>query len=360
MKKILAVAALVFAIGGWQLAMADHSPGHTGSVGNPIPGTPHDTIIIHVQKADNGPKGCAGSVGGHSLFLRHYAGVVPPTYIYITMIDWVQVDNDGDGLKDEDPLGDANGDTDPNDDFDVYPPGDPKAGQQRIDEDGLEPGAVTQVLDCDSWGDSKVSLQIRDTDPQKDWVSLQKWFLRLIGKPNQNFAFTSYANQQWTCTVLPGPDGILETTDDIAQCKTTETNTTGDWIRLTSFNAEDGGCVKQVKGAGGGGAKAGGKTPFCDITDGFEVDVDYADGTSAIDAFIFGVRVGCLNDPLTTVDESLYCPLSGIVWGTDEDTTSQAKAQIFVANGGIGSDGTVVGSVNVKTGRIKSAIMLDE
>ena len=349
MKKYLVAAALVFAIGGWQLAMADHSPGHTGSVGNPIPGTPHDTIIIHVQKADNGSKGCVGSVGGHSLFLRHYDGVVPATYIYITMIDWVQLDNDGNGIPDDDLPGDPDGDGNHDDN-----------NWGGIDSDGLEPGAVTQVLDCDSWGDSKVSLQIRDTDPQKDWVSLQRWFLRLIGKPNQNFAFTSYANQKWVCTVLPGPDGILETTDDIAQCKTTETNTTGDWIRLTSFNAVAGDCVKQVKGAGGGGVKAGGKTPFCDITDGFEVDVDYADESSAIDVFIFGVRVGCLNDPLTLVDESLYCPLSGIVWGTDEDTTSQAKAQIFVANGGIGSDGTVVGSVNVKTGRIKSAIMLDE
>ena len=101
-----------------------------------------------------------------------------------------------------------------------------------------------------------------------------------------------------------------------------------------------------MKGAGGGGVKAGGKTPFCDITNGFEVDVDYNnDGVvDSNDAFVFGVRVGCLDDPLTTtVDESQACPLSGVVWGTDEDTTSQAKAQIFVAH---------VGSVNVKTGRI--------
>lgn len=117
-------------------------------------------------------------------------------------------------------------------------------------------------------------------------------------------------------------------------------------MQLTSFNADAGGCVKQVKGAGGDGVKAGGKTPFCNITDGFEVDVDFnSDGViDTTDAFIFGIRVGCLDDPLTTtVDESLSCPLSSIVWATDEDTTSQAKAQIFVAH---------VGSVNVKTGKI--------
>jgi hypothetical protein len=300
-----------------------------------VPGVPHDTIIIHVQKAENGPKGCTGSVGGHSLFLRHYAGVVPPTYIYITMIDWVQEDNDGDGLADEDPAGDVNGDGNPDDDLDG-----------KVDEDGLEPGAETAALDCDSWGDYKVSLQIRDTDPRRDWISLQKWFLRLIGKPKQNFAFTSYANQTVTCTILDPTPLLPNSGDETAQCTTGTSNATADWVQLTSFNAEAGGCVKQVKGAGGGGAKAGGKTPFCDISDGFEVDVDSnADGViDSYDQFVFGIRVGCLDDPATTtVNESLSCPLSSIVWATDEDTTSQAKAQIFVGH---------VGAVNVKTGKI--------
>ena len=300
------------------------------SVGNPVPGVPHDTVIIHVQKAENGPKGCSGTVGGHSLFLRHYAGIVPPTYIYVTMSDWVQVDNDGDGFADEDGPGDTNGDGNPDDDLDG-----------KVDEDGLEPGAETAVLDCDSWGDYKVALQIRDTDPRKDWVSLQKWFIRLIGKPNQNFSFTSYANQTVVCTVLDPTPLLPNSGDETAECTTGTSNTTTDWVQLTSFNADAGGCVKQAKGT-----KAGGKTPFCNITDGFEVDVDYTnDGVvDSSDQFIFGVRVGCLDDPLTTtVDESLACPLSSVVWGTDEDTTSQAKAQIFVAH---------VGSVNVKTGRI--------
>ncbi len=78
------------------------------SVGNPRPGFPHDTIIIHVQKGENGPKNCNG---GHSLFLRTENDVIPEdTILNITMIDWVQVDNDNDGKFDEDPLGDANKD----------------------------------------------------------------------------------------------------------------------------------------------------------------------------------------------------------------------------------------------------------
>ena len=46
------------------------------SVGNPRPGYPHDTIVVHVMKADSGPKACDG---GHALFLRHTDGVIPPT-----------------------------------------------------------------------------------------------------------------------------------------------------------------------------------------------------------------------------------------------------------------------------------------
>jgi hypothetical protein len=326
MKKRFALASLLVSI-GVHLGMAQ-------SVGNPIPGVPHDTVIIHVQKAESGAKGCAESAGGHSLFLRAYAGEVPPTYIYVTMTDWVQLDNDGDGMADEDLPGDTNGDGNPDDDLDG-----------KIDEDGLEMGAETAALDCDSFGDDKVSLQIRDTDPRKDWVSLQKWFIRLIGKPNQNFAFTSYANQTVVCTTLDPTPLLPDSGDEVAQCVTGTSNTTADWVQLTTFNADAGNCVKQVKGAGGGGNKAGGKTPFCDVTDGFEVDVDYdSDGVvDNTDAFIFGTRTGCLDDPATAVDESLACPLSGVVWGTDDDTTSQAKAQIFVAH---------VGSVNVKTGKI--------
>jgi hypothetical protein len=331
MRKFLSAAILILLIGTLSSTLAQ-------GVGNPIPGVPHDTVVFHVQKAENGAKGCAGSVGGHALFLRAYNGAVPQTFIYITMIDWVQADNDGDGRSDEDKPGDTNGDGNPDDDLDG-----------KIDEDGVEPGTETVVLDCDAYGDYKVALQIRDTDPRKDWVSVQRWFLRLIGPPKQNFAFTSYANQTVVCTINDPTPESPNSGDETASCTTGTSNTTTDWVELTQFNAEVGGCVKQVKGSGGGGTKAGGKTKFCDVTDGFEVDVD-RDGDGAIDAdgfdqWIFGVRVGCLDNlETTTVDESLSCPLSSIVWGTDEDTTSRAKAQIFVSH---------VGSVNVRTGQIR-------
>ena len=145
--------------------------------GNPLPGFPHDTINIHVQKSESGPKDCDG---GHSLFLRTENGVFPEdTILNINMIDWNQVDNDGDGLFDEDPLGDANNDGQPgiagvDDDGD----GDIDEGDVNdddedgeIDEDGLEPGAVTKATDCDSYLDHEVSLQIRDTDPREGIVS---------------------------------------------------------------------------------------------------------------------------------------------------------------------------------------------
>jgi len=291
------------------------------SVGNPRPGFPHDTIIVHVMSDQSGPKGCDG---GHSLFLRHTGDVIPAdTKMLITMIDWVQVDNDGDGVFDEDPVDTVDNDLD----------GD-------IDEDPLEPGAVTTALDCDSYGDGVVKLQIRDTYPAKGEVSTQEWFMRLIGKPGQNFAFTSFANQTASCTLLEDPDGILNSGDETVSC---DYATDGDWLELAQVNLRDMGCVKQVK-LGGKGVQAGGKTPFCNITDGFEVDVDTSgDGVAdLVDQFIFSV--GCLDDPATELNESMYC-LSNIIWDIDEDeTTSRAKAQIFVSHSG---------SATVTGGKIK-------
>jgi hypothetical protein len=102
--------------------------------------------------------------------------------------------------------------------------------------------------------------------------------------------------------------------------------------------------VKQVK-LGGGGVKAGGKTPFCDVTDGFQVDVD-TDNDGDIDLedqFVFSVS--CVDDLDTPWDETAYCPLSSVIWEVDtEETTSQAKAQIFVAH---------TGAASVKTGKIR-------
>jgi hypothetical protein len=290
------------------------------SVGNPRPGYPHDTIIVHVMSDQSGPKQCDG---GHALFLRHTDGVIPPTEMSITMIDWVQVDNDGDGAADEDPTADG-----------IDQDADGTDG-----EDPLEPGAITKALDCDAYGDGKVTLQIRDTDPRQGWVSTQEWFMRLVGRPNQNFAFTSYANQTVSCDVTSDPDGVPGSGDETVGC--TSGATAADWVNLASFNLGSLGCVKSVKPGG----KAGGKTPFCDITDGFEVDVDTSgDGdVDVFDQFVFSVS--CWDNPDTELNETLYCPLSGIIWDIDEEeTTSQAKAQIFVGH---------TGTARVQVGKIK-------
>ncbi len=303
MRTHASVVVLCVAIGCLSFAYAD---------GNPRPGSPHDTIIIHVQKGENGPKQCDG---GHSLFLREIGGVIPPTLIRVTMVDWNQIDNDGDGLFDEDPPDSIDNDAD-----------------GVVDEDGLEPGAVTTALDCDAL-DGEAALQIRDADPRPGVVSTQEWFLRLIGRPEQNFAFTSFANQTVSCTVLSDPDGTPNTGDEVVECTS---GTEAEWVKLASFNVASLGCVKQVKLGGPNGVRAGGKTPFCDITDGFEVDVDTTgDGvTDLFDQFVF--TVGCLDNPATLdVNESLYCPLSSIIWDIDEEnTTDRATAQIFVAHSG--------------------------
>ena len=318
MTKRLFVAALVLAIGGLQFAMAQ-------SNGNPRPGWPHDTLIIHVQKASSGPKNCDG---GHSLFLRYDStGHIIPANLFITMIDYVADDDDNDGLLDDEPLGT---DTD---------------GDGILGEDPIEIGGITRALDCDGL-DGRVELQIRDANGAPGIVSTQEWFIRLVGKPEQLFSFNTYANQ--VCTAVD-PDTIPNSGDEYVSCGGTK----ADWAFLASFNLVTGvnsvECVKQVK-KGGGGTPAGGKTPFCDITDGFEVDVIYdTDGNGTLetfpDQFVFGVRTACLDDPTTpAIEESDSCPLSGVVWGDFETNEfSKAQAQIFVAH---------TGNVSIRTGKI--------
>lgn len=317
MKK-LAVMGIVILFG---ISVAVSAAAGEG-VGNPRPGFPHDTIIFHVQKGENGPKNCDG---GHSLFLRHVGGVIIDTLIHITMVDWNQVDNDNDGKFDEDPIDGIDND-----------------GDGLFDEDGLEPGAVTTALDCDGL-DGEISLQIRDTNPIKGVVSTQEWFMRMIGKPEENFAFTTFANQTVTCTVLDDPDGIPNSGDEVVECVSGDQ---ADWVQLASFNLANDGCVKQVKLGGKNTGKGGGKTPFCDITEGFLVDVD-TDGDGIIDSendFIFSIS--CADNPDTLdVDESLFCPLSSLIWDIDETaTTLKATAQVFVGH---------TGAASVKSGKIK-------
>ena len=289
------------------------------SNGNPYPGYPHDTINIHVQKSASGPKGCNG---GRTLFLRTENGEIPDdTILNINTIDWNQVDNDVDGLFDEDP-----------------PNGVDDDGDGLIDEDGLEPGSVTKATDCDSYSDHEVSLQIRDTDPREGFVSTQYWSVRMKGKPGENIDFTTYANQTVSCTVID-PDGVPDNGDETVDCTSGDGD---DWIRLASINLAEGGCVKQVKLGGKNPVNGGGKTNFCDITDGFLVDVDLNGDGVSVDQNIFSIS--CLDDLNTKdVDESLNC-LSSLIWEIDTaTTTSKAKLQIFVSH---------IGSASIKSGKI--------
>jgi len=331
----------MFAIGGWQAALAQ-------SNGNPNPGDPHDTIIIHVQKAESGPKGCENG-GGHSLFVRHYGGVVVETLIYITMIDYVPVndDPDNDDLADEDPVDGVDND-----------------GDLEVDEDPIEIGGITYAIDCDGFPDNdgigRIRLQIRDTDPRAGWVSVQDWWMRLVGTPflqdgtATNFAFTSFAQQTESCELVDPTPLEPDSGDEYVEC----TYEGGEFIELASFNLADLGCVKSVKPNGKGG---GGRTEFCDITEGFTVDVD-GDGdgindddlndcdpitgqcVDAEDQFVFSIS--CLDNPDTIdINEEEFCPLSRIIWDVDEnETTEKATAQIFVGH---------TGSARVRTGKIK-------
>jgi hypothetical protein len=304
------------------------------AAGNPNPGSPHDTLIFHLKKDASGVVNCNG--GGHAAFIRYdYDSEMPyDTDIFITMVDWVQVDNDGDGLFDEDPEGDANDDGYDDDDFDG-----------ETDEDGVEPGASTGFIDCDGL-DGDITLQIRDTEPGKGVISTQDWHIRAIGKPEQTFAFDTKADQV-TCEYFD-PDTIPDSGDEYVDCSYGEE---GDWIQLGSvdLSSYDGSsCVKQVKLGAKNSRKGGGKTAFCDITPEFEVDVDldgsgFIDDVTEEDQFIFSVS--CEDVPETVdVDESQTCDLARMIWEIDASTTSKAKAQVFVSH---------TGKTNIKGGKIK-------
>jgi len=292
-----------------------------GSVGNPTPGSPHDTLNFHLKKAASGVVGCSG--GGHAAFVRYddTTSQVIPTDIYISMVDWEQIDNDGDGFVDEDGPDGVDNDLD---------------GQ--IDEDGVEPGASTGFIDCDGL-DGDVTLQIRDTEPDKGVISTQEWHIRMSGKPGENFAFWTNADQV-TCILLDDPDGIPQSGDEVVDCSYDNS----DWVQLGYVNLSnyDGGCVKQVKLGGKNTAKGGGKTPFCDMTAEFEVDVD-VDGDGMIsndpldgeqDQYLFSIS--CVDVPETIEDESATCPLSRMIWEVDDtETTTRAKAQVFIGHTGM-------------------------
>jgi hypothetical protein len=313
----------------FMLALLIAPAAYSESVGNPTPGSPHDTLTFHLKKDASGEVGCSG--GGHAAFIRYddASGAVYETDIFIGMVDWEQIDNDGDGLYDEDP---DNG-VDDDGDFDV-------------DEDGTEPGASTGFSDCDGL-DGDIALQIRDTEPAKGVISTQEWFIRMSGTPEQNFAVWTNADQV-TCLLLEDPDGMPQSGDEVVDCNYENS----DWVQLgyVNLSQHEGNCVKQVKLKGKNTASGGGKTPFCDITGEFEVDVDIdgngdgdADLVEEQDQYLFSIS--CVDVPETIEDESLECPLSRMIWEVDEgNTTTRAKAQVFVGH---------TGTARVKGGKIK-------
>jgi hypothetical protein len=128
---------------------------------------------------------------------------------------------------------------------------------------------------------AEVSLQVRDTEPAKRVISTQEWFIHASGKPEQNFAFWTNADQV-TCQLSEDPNGIPQTGDELVDCSYGDTD---DWVQLgyVNLSSYDGGCVKQVKLSSKNSSKGGGKTPFCDMTGEFEVDVDL-NGKGIIDA----------------------------------------------------------------------------
>jgi hypothetical protein len=86
-------------------------------------------------RASSDPDNCNG---GHSFHIgafmdRGRVVSIPPTTLLITMVDWVQVDNDGDLQYDEEPIDGVDND-----------------GDGLVDEDPAEPGKDTVAIDCDS------------------------------------------------------------------------------------------------------------------------------------------------------------------------------------------------------------------
>jgi hypothetical protein len=288
--------------------------------GNPKPGFPKDTIVIHIQPMTGNTNNCNG---GNSLHIGAYISQgrvisIPPTNLSITMVDWRQIDNDKDGLLDEDPIDGVDNDLD-----------------GKVDEDPKEKGSETRAIDCDSRdGDGKVSIQIRDTDPRRGWISTQTWFSRLVGIPQQNFAFKSVGEHTVNCTSVDiGVDGIYGTLDDTYVCDSEQ-------IEIGSIDLSTTDAFKKA----GGGKKAGGKTNFVDITDLFLVDVDtngdlnndgdqFNDLGDLQDVSIFSVS--CEDNPETPVNETLdVCPLGSIIWDIDEGNTNRPTVQIFVIHDG--------------------------
>ena len=317
-QKIISLFVITFVV-----AMLVGSPSaqiSSAGKGNPLPGTFHQKLVFNV--GDEKPVGFSTGCGGHAIhlkgiFLNGKLQSIPPTQIEFSMINWYQIDNDNDGLFDEDPADGIDND-----------------GDFRVDEDPVEPGNETMSVDCDARGDApgteSVSVIIADNDPRKAYVSTPVVHMRTTGNPNTELTITTAA-AVWSCEVSgPGPDGVLGTADDTYTCTQSEFLALGT-IDLTEEC--DGKAIKDVstkKGGQGGSKKANGKTEFCNVTHTFEVDVDFdgdgtldcdttaPDGTPRCDiddANIFSLS--CENNPETIrVDED---PLDCAVDDSDGD-----------------------------------------
>lgn len=264
MRKMILIVGLMFIVCGMVLMLDGAS---IAGSGNPKPGYPKDTIVIHIQKEhdDTFNSNCEG---GHSLHIgatQDENGYWHPeaVTIEITMKDWVLLDNDGDGQFDEDPFDGVDNDLD-----------------GLIDEDPMEPNYETFATDCDSRGpnDDTVGIQIGDKDPDKGEITAQSWFMKLNGPPQQPLLLETSGKHAYECWLDENPDGIIGTADDVIECKYIE----GEFLPLGQLNITDY-CEGIAFKEGGKNKKGGGKTSFCDITELFLVDYD-VDNDGDIDA----------------------------------------------------------------------------
>jgi hypothetical protein len=260
MRKLLLFTGLMFIVCG--VALIPDGTSIAGN-GNPKPGYPKDTIVIHVQKEhdDTFSHNCDG---GHSLHIGAFQDEngywhPEPTTIEITMKDWVLLDNDNDGQFDEDPVNGVDDD-----------------GDGAIDEDPMEPNYETFATDCDSRApdDNTVGIQIGDKDPDKGQITAQSWFIKLNGPPRQPLLMETSGKHAIECTLVENPDGVIGTDDDVIECNY-ETVPLGH-LDITEYSNAI--AFKE----GGKNKKGGGKTSFVDITELFLVDYD-DDNDGAID-----------------------------------------------------------------------------
>lgn len=272
--------------------------------GNPQPGFPHDTLVLHIQQTGTGSGDCSGGHSAHigaDLEQGRVVGSLPAVQMKIMMVDWVDEDGDpSDGVNDE-----------------PY---------------------STKFVDCDTRldpeGEETLILQIGDKDPRKDWITTQSWFIRMVGIPDQAFALETPSGTFTTCDLVD-PNGIPDDGDEYFECNETT-------IDLNDIDLSGTDCVKTVKKNG----KGNGKTVFCDITSSFLVDVDTdlngtydcRDGNDPTDVDLCGVHIfaiGCEDPDPTTEEHELaeQCPLGSALWTFDE-STQRPTIQIFVSHDG--------------------------